>query len=227
MDRPKDRFPNFELARVRPLRPSSPRRRLGAVLIAIAAIGLAIASLGAGAQGERTLDGYEHFVGESGQIEFSPAKLERLVHLGSWFVPQGDAAGFHHVYTQREAIEQFRRTSRFPDGAVLVKEIVRARRANYTTGADVASATHTQQWFLMVKDERGRFAGNPLWGDGWGWGLFERDAPSINVATDFKRDCLGCHVPAQNTDWVYVQGYPPLHDDTGHADAGHDDAGGS
>ena len=55
-----------------------------------------------------------------------------------------------------------------------------------------------------------RYPGNPLWGDGWGWALYQADAPNKQVATNYKKDCLGCHVPAQSTDWVYVQGYPVL-----------------
>jgi hypothetical protein len=45
---------------------------------------------------------------------------------------------------------------------------------------------------------------------GWGWALFKADAPDVQVATDFKKDCLGCHIPAQQTEWVYVNGYPVL-----------------
>ena len=75
-------------------------------------------------------------------------------------------------------------------------------------------------WFVMIKDEKGRYPGNPLWGDGWGWALFKSDAPDKQVATHYKNDCLGCHIPAQTTDWVYVQGYSVLaasepHDATG------------
>jgi len=40
--------------------------------------------------------------------------------------------------------------------------------------------------------------------------LFKADAPDKQVATDYKKDCLSCHVPAKSTDWTYVQGYPPL-----------------
>lgn len=193
-------------------RPARPRRarRIRPTLVAFT-LALALASMGADTPADPVLDGYAHFVADDGQIEFSPAKLERLVHLGSWFVPEGDAAGFHHVYTQRAAIERFRDAGRFPDGAVLVKEIVRARRGSYTTGADVASATRTQQWFVMVKDARGRFPDHPLWGDGWGWALFGSEAPTTNVASDYRADCLGCHAPAQRSDWVYVEGYPALH----------------
>ena len=62
----------------------------------------------------------------------------------------------------------------------------------------------------MNKDEKGRYTENPLCGDGWGWALFKSDVPDKQVATDYKKHCLGCHIPARGTDWVYVQGYPAL-----------------
>ncbi|MFT6274075.1 MAG: hypothetical protein ACJAZ0_000163 [Halioglobus sp.] len=52
----------------------------------------------------------------------------------------------------------------------------------------------------MIKDTQNRFSGNPLWGDGWGWALFKPDQPKLNVATDYKLDCLGCHIPAKQSD---------------------------
>lgn len=174
-------------------------------------LALAGSMLGASPVEKPELDGYERFVQGDGGLRFSPDVTRELVHLGSWFVPSGDSAGFHHVYTQPEAIAVYRETGSFPDGAALVKEIVSYRRGSYTTGVDVASATGTVQWFLMVKDSRGRFADSPLWGEGWGWGLFKSDDPGRNAATDFRTDCLGCHVPARSTDWVYVTGYPSLH----------------
>ena len=133
------------------------------------------------------------------------------VHLGSWFVPEGGASGFHDVYANAEAVEGYRKTGRFPDGSVLVKELRAHAAGNYTTGAGVAHATEgVKQWFVMVKDGANRHAGDPRWGDGWGWGLFKTDDPDKNVVTDYKADCLGCHVPAKATDWVYVEGYPTL-----------------
>jgi cytochrome c len=78
-----------------------------------------------------------------------------------------------------------------------------------TTG-DARWATKTIVWFVMIKDTKNRFPNNPLWANGWGWALFKADAPDKQVATSFKKDCLGCHIPAQSTDWVYVQGYPVL-----------------
>lgn len=171
--------------------------------------GLALmASLSAEAE---TLDGYERFVKPDGSFTFSGEPVrDGLVHLGDWFVPEGPAAGFHHVYTQSEAIKAYRATGVFPDGTVLVKELRNHQTANYTTGANVASATAPTQWFLMVKDAKGRFPGDPLWKNGWGWALFKADAPTKNVATSFAADCQGCHLPARATDWVYTTGYPRL-----------------
>jgi hypothetical protein len=186
--------------------------RSGSLVLAVLALGAAVLGM---APGEHTaLDGFERFVGADGSFRFEgAASIRGLAHLGSWFVPEGANAGFHHVYTQPEAIEAFRRNGGFPDGTVLVKEIAAYRRGDYTTGGDVALATSTVQWFVMVKDGRGRHEGNPLWGQGWGWALFKSDAPTRNVASDFRTDCLGCHAPAHATDWVYTEAYPALRGD--------------
>jgi len=183
--------------------------RKRASIFAVAA--LAAMVLGASAARKPTLDGFDRFVLEDGGFRFSAEEATRgLGHLGSWFVPAGENAGFHHVYTQPEAIAAYRETGRFPDGTALVKEIVSHRRGTYTTGSDVAHATDTRVWFLMVKDATGRFEGNPSWGNGWGWALFESADPSTNVAPDFRSACLACHVPAVENDWVYTEGYPLL-----------------
>ena len=115
----------------------------------------------------------------------------------------------HYTYAPPGTAEYYRKNGKFADGAVLVKEVFATDHAQLTTG-DAHWATKTKVWFVMIKDDKGRYPGNPLWGDGWGWALFKADAPDKQVATNYKKDCLGCHVPAQSTDWVYVQGYPVL-----------------
>jgi hypothetical protein len=115
----------------------------------------------------------------------------------------------HYTYASPGTAEYYRKNGKFADGTVLVKEVFATDHAQMTTG-DAHWATNTKVWFVMIKDDKGRFPGNPLWGNGWGWALFKADAPDKQVATNFKKDCLGCHLPAQSTDWVYVQGYPVL-----------------
>nr|WP_089934190.1 cytochrome P460 family protein [Candidatus Entotheonella palauensis] len=161
--------------------------------------------------GEARAQRFSTHVDETGSIGFPKDFRTTMVHLGSWFVPEGDASGFHDVYTEASTVEAYRQTGRFPDGATLVKELRGAKKGDYTTGTNVGFAEDTvKQWFVMIKDSQGRFANNSLWGEGWGWALFKPDAPTKNVATNYRTDCIGCHVPAKATDWVYIEAYPTL-----------------
>ena len=56
----------------------------------------------------------------------------------------------------------------------------------------------------------GQVKDSPNWGDGWGWALFLVDDKSKNVATDYKKGCIGCHIPVKDTDWIHLHGYPVL-----------------
>ena len=137
---------------------------------------------------------------------------ENWTHLGAWGVvnPNGEGNGMHNVYTTHDVVKAYRANGKFPDGAVLVKEVRGASGAALTTG-QAHWATDEGVWFVSVKDSTNRFeASNPLWGEGWGWALFQADAPAKQVATDYKADCLSCHVPVKETDWMYVHAYPVL-----------------
>ena len=83
------------------------------------------------------------------------------------------------------------------------------RTGKMQTGT-VSHAEVLKGWFVMVKDGKNSHSGNPLWGDGWGWSWFDADKPLKTTSTNYKADCQGCHVPAQSTDWIYVNGYPAL-----------------
>ena len=156
---------------------------------------------------------FSPYVDADGAISVPP-DFREWAFLGTWSIAgddeEGGAAGFHHVYTQPETIVSYRRTGEFPDGAVLVKELIETETGDMTTGR-VSWAKRVSGWFVMIKDRQGRFKGNPLWGDGWGWALFDADDPATTVTEDYKSDCIPCHVPAEKDDWVYVRGYPVLH----------------
>ncbi len=154
---------------------------------------------------------FSPFVNSTGAISLPKDFRNNMLHLGSWFVPDGGASGFHDVYTEAATVETYRQTGKFPDGATLIKELRPAKTGDYSTGKGVRHATtDVKQWFVMIKDTKGRFSHNPVWGDGWGWALFKPDQPTKNVATDYRNDCLGCHVPAKANDWVYIEAYPTL-----------------
>jgi hypothetical protein len=181
--------------------------KIAAGLLLLCASGFSSATLVAGEE-------FSSYVDAKGNISFPKDFRTSMVHLGSWFVPEGGASGFHDVYTERESVEAWRRTGKFPDGATIVKELRAAQVGDFTTGKAVSHSTsEIKQWFVMIKDSRNRFANNPLWGEGWGWALFKPDNPGKNAATNFQTDCLGCHVPAKDRDWVYTEAYPILKTD--------------
>ena len=163
---------------------------------------------------------YETLVDDTGQIKLPENFRDDWTFLGTWSIAEEDversseasghgAAGLHNVYTQRGVAESFNRTGEFPDGAVIVKELLTAVTASMTTGT-VSHGTAIEGWFVMVKDTEGRFISNPLWGDGWGWALFNADQPNETVTQNYKTECVGCHIPARNDDWIYLSGYPSL-----------------
>jgi hypothetical protein len=168
-------------------------------------------------QGATSFSGFD-LVDKTGNIRKPDGYRDHYQILGAFSIlnaipmapgPSEKGTDFHYTYASPGTAEYYRKTGKFPDGAVLVKEVFGTDHGKLTTG-DAYWASGTKQWFVLIKNEKGRYPGNPLWGDGWGWALFKSDAPDKQVATDYKRDCLGCHIPARATDWIYVQGYPVL-----------------
>jgi hypothetical protein len=132
--------------------------------------------------------------------------------LGSWAVADGvgqSPSQIHVVYASPGTIAGYRKDKRFPDGSVLVKEVFRAATGPMKTGT-VSRAQTLKGWFVMVKESKDTRPDNTLWGDGWAWSWFDADNPLKTTSTNYRVNCLPCHVPARATDWIYVQGYPPL-----------------
>lgn len=144
--------------------------------------------------------------------------------LGTWAHAKVDGGApniheYHVVYTQPDTITYYQKKGRFPDGAVLVKELLHAGTMTMTTGPAVGHATTVKGFFVLVRDTKGRFKSSPLWGDGWGWSFFNANDRVKTTSKDYKVDCMPCHVPAKdlaprnaNKDdkWIYTLGYPVL-----------------
>jgi hypothetical protein len=167
-------------------------------------------------------DTYGTLVDEFGNISVPQRLRTEWVFLGTWSVADEDVqdsseasghgvAGLHNVYTQPDAIEGYLETGEFPDGTVIVKELLVGTTQPMTTGT-VSHGTEVEGWFIMVKDTQGRFNNHALWGDGWGWVLYSDEDTSEPVTRSYTSECLGCHLPAKDSDWVYVEGYPVLLD---------------
>ena len=132
--------------------------------------------------------------------------------LGAWAV-SGDAdtggkIGQHIVYASPGTVTAYRKTGKFPDGTVLVKELFNGKTEDLTTGS-ATSAAELAGYFVMVKDAAGNKTG-PLWGDGWGWAFFAADDTRQTTTKDYKAECLACHEPVRDTDLIYSYAYPVL-----------------
>ena len=151
-------------------------------------------------------------VDAQGTLRVPPDYQTTYESLGSWAIAADEGRGskeLHVVRASPGSIEAYRRDGRFPDGTVLVKEVFETATKEMTTGT-VSHAEKLKGWFVMVKDSAGRYPGNALWGDGWGWSWFDAADPTKTTSTDYRLNCKSCHVPARATDWIYVDGYPAL-----------------
>lgn len=126
---------------------------------------------------------------------------------------------YHVVYTQPETIAHYQKTGQFPDGAVLVKELLHAKTMTMTTGPAVGHATTTKGWFVLVRDTKGRYKDSTLWGKGWGWSFFNAEDSVHTASKNFQAECIPCHMPAKSLApanmleedrWIYTFGYPVL-----------------
>jgi cytochrome c len=184
-------------------------RLLAAVLLAAASGAWAIRGLHAQAA---KAEEFSKYVDASGGISLPEDFETAFVHLGTVAVapkPDQPVNELHGTYTRTEDLAAFLRDGKFPDGAVLVKDVRTTSNSKLTTGA-AAYGADVKVWFVMIKDSKGRFPENDLWGDGWGWGLFEGKDRTKQVAVNYATECRTCHVPAKKQDWVYTQCYPAL-----------------
>jgi len=185
-------------------------------LVAIAAVVLALRSPAADSQSELRMsraDGkLEAVVDAQGNLHVPSSYRAAYEFLGAWAIAAAKGGGsseLHSVYATPGTIAAFHASGHFPDGTVLIKEVHETSTAPMTTGT-VSHARTLKGWFVMVKDSKNSHPGNVLWGDGWGWSWFDAGNPTNTTSTNYRTDCLSCHVPAQATDWVYTSGYPTL-----------------
>lgn len=166
-----------------------------------------------------------HFVDSKGAISLPADFRTRWAHLGTWVVPTAilpgpeleqtaPGSGFHDVYTQPESLKAFQKTGRWPDGAIIIQEVRSIEWDDLPTG-HVMVEGDPLKWFVMIRDDKGRFPKNANWGDGWGWAMFKAGDAKTNVSTDYRRNCRSCHEVAKTTDWIFLQGYPALRQGSG------------
>ena len=154
--------------------------------------------------------GFSPYVDAKGNISLPKDYRTSFLHLGTFSVAsttEKEAAELHNVYTRKEDWFAYQKDKKWPDGAIIVKDVYVASSENLTTGRS-SWASKIKVWFVMVKDTTHRFPDNESWGDGWGWQLFEGKDNTKRASEDYRADCRTCHVPARKTDWLYLDRLP-------------------
>src|SRR5258708_2664503 len=103
-------------------------------------------------QSSSSYDGWA-LVDNAGNIRKPADYRDRYQALGTFSVVDlnGDTE-LHYTYASPGTAEYYRKTGKFADGAVLVKEVFATDHAQMTTG-DAHWASGTKVWFVMIKDE--------------------------------------------------------------------------
>lgn len=185
--------------------------KLPPIVISVSLVAAAIACIASLPANSQTGAATTALIDAAGNMHIPDNYRQTYEYLGSWSIA-GDKKGakeMHIVYASPGTAAAYRTTGKFPDGSVLVKEVRNAATAEMTTGT-VSHVDTLKGWFMMVKDSKGSHPNNKLWGNGWGWSWFDADNPKKTTSTDFHADCLSCHIPAKQADWIYVSGYPVL-----------------
>jgi len=148
-----------------------------------------------------------------------PRHFQQWVFLGAPLTPNGLNNGqaafpeFHHVYINPDAYAVYEQTGKFPDGTVIVKELVLLQEPDYKDGSKnapsgrgfFAGAFHGMD--VMVKD-RSRFSNT----NGWGFFNFGHHAPPYEQSAKAApaEACASCHTANAHKDMVFANFYPIL-----------------
>lgn len=127
-----------------------------------------------------------------------PEGYRAWAHVKSMVLQQGhplfDAfGGIHHVYANPAALNAMKAKQSYPDGAVLVFDLLEAK----SDGNAIVEGARTVIG-VMAKSSAAYAATG-----GWGFAGFKGDTRE-NVVTDPKNQCYGCHAPQTQTDGTFT-----------------------
>ena len=155
---------------------------------------------------------------ENGKVAL-PEGFREWVFIGAPLTPNGLNGGaaafpeFHHVYIEPNAYAAYKKTGSFPEGTVIVKELVTLKSPEYDDGSrDEASgrgffAGDFAGIDMMVKDTQ-RYAAT----DGWGFFNYGHHKPPYQEAAAAlpAENCSGCHTANADEDMVFTGFYTIL-----------------
>lgn len=106
--------------------------------------------------------------------------------------------GIHHIYANPEALVALVKGGTFPDGSVIVFDLLEAKDEN---GAWVEGPRKFVAVMVKNRAEYGKTGG-------WGFEGFKGDSRTERMVTDPQEQCFSCHRSQQNNEFVYC-GYRP------------------
>ncbi|MCS7176521.1 MAG: cytochrome P460 family protein [Candidatus Kapabacteria bacterium] len=110
-----------------------------------------------------------------------------------------DFGGIHHIYANPKAAEALQKgATRFPDGSILVFDLLEAPTADNAT-----TEGKRKVLAVMVKNSK-RFRET----GGWGYAAFAEGDPKRQIVTDMKTACHNCHAGQAHRDYVFSQWRP-------------------
>lgn len=151
-----------------------------------------------------------------------PTGFRNWVFVGGPLTPNGLNGGkagfpeFHNVYVEARNLQAYKKTGKFPEGTLIVKELTLVLNPAFPDGSRTEPSG--RGFFngpfngidATVKDSR-RFAKT----NGWGFFTFGHHAKpyAASAAEAPVSECAGCHMAnVAKTDMTWVQFYPLLHE---------------
>jgi uncharacterized SAM-binding protein YcdF (DUF218 family) len=164
--------------------PISSARRRRVIILALAATWIVTWSLSSWAWSDDAIP-YP-----SGYRQWAHVKSALIGPQSPFFESFG---GIHHIYANEKAMQGYR-SGRFPDGSVIVFDLLEARES-----AGVTTEGPRLRIGLMVKSSK-RYAET----GGWGYEGFRGDSQTDrSLTTEGRKGCYNCHAQRKDNDFVF------------------------
>lgn len=127
-----------------------------------------------------------------------PAGYRDWHHVKSMVINPGHPlhasfGGIHHIYANKAALEGYKK-GRFPDGAVIVFDLLEAKSADNAMTEGPRKVVG-----VMAKNAKSYRATG-----GWGFEGFKGDSKTERaVGANAAGACYGCHAPQKDRDYVF------------------------
>lgn len=148
---------------------------------------------------------------EDGKL-MQPTGYREWVYVGTPLTPnelnppEAPFPEFHNVYIHPADYAHYKKTGEFPDGTVVVKELVSVGSTEAASGKGYFMGEFIGLE-AAIKDSK-RFPGEPGY---WGYFSFGHSYPLAQAAAKQPvSTCNSCHAANAAEDWVFTQYYPVL-----------------